>query len=35
MFDINFKLDGTLAGDEGFDPLGLSSIEDLGIGKKV
>jgi light-harvesting complex I chlorophyll a/b binding protein 1 len=25
------KLDGTLAGDEGFDPLGLSSIEDLGI----
>ena len=25
------KLDGTLAGDEGFDPLGLSNIEDLGI----
>lgn len=25
------KLDGTLAGDEGFDPLGLSNINDLGI----
>mmetsp|Transcript_25013 Transcript_25013/g.22730 ORF Transcript_25013/g.22730 Transcript_25013/m.22730 type:complete len:209 (+) Transcript_25013:70-696(+) len=25
------KLDGTLAGDEGFDPLGLSNIEELGI----
>ena len=25
------KLDGSLAGDEGFDPLGLSEIEDLGI----
>eukprot|EP01038_Epipyxis_sp_PR26KG_P013602 gene13602-18256_t len=25
------KLDGTLAGDEGFDPLGLSNIEDLGL----
>lgn len=25
------QLDGTLAGDEGFDPLGLSNIEDLGI----
>ena len=25
------KLDGTLAGDEGFDPLGLSNIEDIGI----
>ena len=25
------KLDGSLAGDEGFDPLGLSNIEDLGI----
>ena len=26
-----FKLDGTLAGDEGFDPLGLSAINDLGV----
>ena len=25
------KLDGSLAGDEGFDPLGLSNIEELGI----
>jgi len=25
------KLDGTLPGDEGFDPLGLSNIDDLGI----
>jgi hypothetical protein len=25
------KLDGTLAGDEGFDPLGLSNINDLGV----
>ncbi|KAJ1424390.1 fucoxanthin chl a/c light-harvesting protein [Ochromonadaceae sp. CCMP2298] len=25
------KLDGTLAGDEGFDPLGLSNIDDIGI----
>lgn len=25
------KLDGTLAGDEGFDPLGLSNIDDVGI----
>eukprot|EP00607_Mallomonas_marina_P001475 CAMPEP_0182426434 /NCGR_PEP_ID=MMETSP1167-20130531/12921_1 /TAXON_ID=2988 /ORGANISM="Mallomonas Sp, Strain CCMP3275" /LENGTH=210 /DNA_ID=CAMNT_0024607853 /DNA_START=56 /DNA_END=688 /DNA_ORIENTATION=- len=25
------KLDGTTAGDEGFDPLGLSNIEELGI----
>lgn len=25
------KLDGSLAGDEGFDPLGLSNIDDLGI----
>ena len=25
------KLDGSMAGDEGFDPLGLSGIEDLGI----
>jgi len=25
------KLDGSLAGDEGFDPLGLSNIEDLGV----
>lgn len=26
------KLDGSLAGDEGFDPLGLSNIDDLGVG---
>lgn len=25
------KLDGTLAGDEGFDPLGLSNIDDVGL----
>jgi len=25
------KLDGKLAGDEGFDPLGLSNIEELGV----
>ena len=25
------KLDGSMAGDEGFDPLGLSGIEDIGI----
>ena len=25
------KLDGSLAGDEGFDPLGLSEIDDIGI----
>lgn len=25
------KLDGSLAGDEGFDPLGLSNIDDIGI----
>lgn len=25
------QLDGTLAGDVGFDPLGLSSIQDIGI----
>lgn len=25
------KLDGSLAGDEGFDPLGLSNIDELGI----
>lgn len=24
-------MDGTLAGDEGFDPLGLSNIDDLGV----
>jgi hypothetical protein len=24
-------LDGSLAGDEGFDPLGLSNIDDLGV----
>lgn len=24
-------MDGSLAGDEGFDPLGLSNIEDLGV----
>ena len=29
------QLDGSLAGDEGFDPLGLSNIEELGIGKKI
>lgn len=29
---IYIQLDGTLAGDEGFDPLGLSNIEELGIG---
>ena len=28
-----YQLDGSLAGDEGFDPLGLSNIEELGIGK--
>jgi len=27
------KLDGTLAGDKGFDPLGLSNIDEVGIGK--
>jgi hypothetical protein len=27
------QLDGSLAGDEGFDPLGLSNIEELGIGE--
>jgi len=30
-FAYNRQLDGTLAGDEGFDPLGLSNINDLGI----
>jgi len=25
------KLDGTLAGDNGFDPLGLSNIDDIGL----
>jgi hypothetical protein len=25
------QLDGSLAGDEGFDPLGLSNIDELGI----
>lgn len=25
------KLDGTMAGDEGFDPLGLSNIDEVGI----
>jgi light-harvesting complex I chlorophyll a/b binding protein 1 len=25
------KLDGSLAGDEGFDPLGMSNIDDIGI----
>lgn len=25
------NLDGTLAGDEGFDPLGLSAIQDIGV----
>ena len=25
------KLDGSMAGDEGFDPLGLSNINDIGI----
>lgn len=25
------KLDGSLAGDEGFDPLGLSNIDDVGL----
>ena len=29
------QLDGSLAGDEGFDPLGLSNIEELGIGEKI
>ena len=28
---ISTQLDGTLAGDEGFDPLGLSNINDLGV----
>lgn len=30
----DLQLDGSLAGDEGFDPLGLSNIEELGIGEK-
>ena len=25
------KLDGSMAGDEGFDPLGLSNIDDIGL----
>jgi hypothetical protein len=29
------QLDGSLAGDEGFDPLGLSNIEELGIGEII
>jgi len=31
FLDLPTTLDGTLAGDVGFDPLGLSEIDDLGI----
>ncbi len=27
----HLQLDGSMAGDAGFDPLGLSNIEDVGI----
>ena len=28
---FSFQLDGSMAGDKGFDPLGLSTIDDVGI----